>query len=197
MHKPAPTAHDVHPLLRDRWSPRAFSPEPLPDGALRSLLEAARWAPSAFNEQPWRFLVARREDPVEHARLVSCLNESNRRWAADAGALLLTAARTTRASNGASNRHALHDLGLAVALLTVQATAMGLGVHQMAGFSVEGARALYAIPLEFEPVTVVAVGLPGDPDALPDDLRERETAARVRHPQQAFVFAGTWGDPLA
>jgi nitroreductase len=196
MDKPAPIAHDVHELIRDRWSPRAFSKRPLRGAVLRSLLEAARWAPSCFNEQPWRFLVAHRDNQAEFERLLSCLDEKNQRWAKGAAVLMLSVARASFARNGKPNRHALHDVGLAVAQLTLQATALGLGVHQMAGFSAERARELYAIPAEFEPVAAIAVGYPGDPDALPGDLRERELGARSRHPHSAFVFAGTWGDPL-
>lgn len=196
MEKPAHTDHDVHALIRDRWSPRAFSPEPVTEAALGSLFEAARWAASCFNEQPWRFIVARRESAVEFDRLLSCVNETNRRWAGGAAVLALSVARTTFARNGKPNRHALHDVGLAAAQLTLQATALGLRVHQMAGFSLERARQLYAIPDEFEPVACLAIGRPGDPDQLPDDLRTRELAERSRTPQTEFVFAGTWGSPL-
>jgi nitroreductase len=196
MEKPAPTIHAVHELIRQRRSPRAFSSKPLGDAELRSLLEAARWAPSCFNEQPWRFVVARRESQAEFDRLLSCLDEKNRRWAKVAAVLILSVASKVFAKSGKANRHALHDVGLAVAQLTFQATALGLGVHQMAGFSTERARDRYGIPDEFEPVAVLAVGYPGNPDSLPDDLRERELAGRSRKPQPELAFAGEWGAPL-
>jgi len=177
MRKPASTDHQVHELIRERWSPRAFSHETVSDGQLLSLLEAARWAASCSNEQPWRFLVARRQDEAEFARLLSV-------------------ASTTFARTGTTNRHALHDVGLAAAQLTLQATALGLAVHQMAGFSTERARTLYAIPPEFEPVAAIAVGHPGDPDQLPDDLRAREVGVRSRRPLSDIVFTGAWGAPL-
>lgn len=196
MEKPAPTHHDVHELIRTRWSPRAFSGEPVSDAALRSVLEASRWAPSCFNEQPWRFIVARREDHAEFDRLLSCLSESNQRWAKNAAVLMISVAAKTFARNGKPNRHALHDVGLAAAQLTLQATALGLAVHQMAGFSTERARELFAIPELFEPVAAIALGYSGSPDALPDDLRERELAGRSRKPQRDFVFSGNWEAPL-
>ncbi len=169
---------------------------PVPEEALRSLFEAARWAPSCFNEQPWRFLVARRTDPEAHEKLLSCLSEGNQRWAKQAPVLALSVARTTFTRNGKPNRHAFHDVGLAVAQLTLQATTTGLVVHQMAGFDPERARRLHAIPEGFEPVAVLAIGYPGEPDDLPEDLRERERAARSRRPQREFVFTGSWGAPL-
>ena len=197
MEKPASTEHDVHDLIRRRWSPRAFSSQSVGDAELGSLLEAARWAASCMNEQPWRFIVARRENQVEFDRLLSCLNEGNQRWAQGAAVLILSVARQTFARNGKPNRHALHDVGLATAQLSLQATALGLAVHPMAGFSAAKARDLYAIPEEFEPVAALAVGYPGLPEDLPDDLRARELAERSRHPQTEFAFAGTWGEPLA
>lgn len=196
MEKPAPTEHEVYELIRRRWSPRAFSRAPIADATLRSLFEAARWAASCFNEQPWRFIVARREDDAAFARLASCLTESNQRWAESAAVLMLSLASRTFARNGEPNRHALHDVGLAAAQLTLQATALGLAVHQMAGFSSQRARELLAVPEAFEPVAMIAVGYPGDPDQLPEDLRQRELGGRLRRPQAEFVFSGTWGTPL-
>jgi len=196
MKKPAPTDHEVHELIRERWSPHAFSNRPLSDAHLRSMLEAARWAASCFNEQPWRFLVARREEEAEFARLLSCLAESNQSWAKDASALMLTVASTKFARGDKPNRWALHDVGLATAQLSLQATALGLAVHPMAGFSGERARELYAIPEDFECVAAIAVGHSVDVQDLPEDLREREMAARSRRPQSEFAFTGTWGEPL-
>jgi nitroreductase len=195
MTKAAPTEHDVHPLIRDRWSPRAFSGKPIEDAKLRSLLEAARWAASCFNEQPWRFIVAKREDGAAFEKLLSCLGEKNQTWAKHAGVLMISVARNTFTRNDKPNRHARHDVGLAVSQLTLQATALGLGVHQMAGFSSDRARELYAIPEGYDPVAAIAIGEVADPSTLPDDLEKRERAERSRRPQSELVFAGTWGEP--
>lgn len=197
MDKPAETVHPLHPLIRERWSPRAFSGLPIEDSALLLLLEAARWAPSCFNEQPWRFVVAKRQDEEAFQKLLSCLHESNQRWAGQAGVLLLATTRTSFSRNDQPNRHASHDLGLAVAQLSLQATALGLRVHQMAGFSGERARELYGIPDAYEPVTAIAVGHPGRPEDLPEDLRARETQRRERRPLAELAFAGVWGQALA
>lgn len=197
MEKPAPTEHDVHELIRKRWSPRAFSSKIVSDGELRSLFEAARWAASCFNEQPWRFIVTRRENQAEFDRLLSCLSENNQRWAKGAAVLMLSVASQAFAKNAKPNRHSLHDVGLAAAQLTLQATALGLAVHQMAGFSTERARELFAIPDVLEPVAAIAIGYPGNPDELSEDLRERELGERSRKPQSEFVFAGKWGAPLS
>jgi nitroreductase len=187
MRKPAETDHPVHELVRERWSPRAFADTPLAEGDLQSLLEAARWAPSSRNSQPWRFVVARREDEPAFASILGCLVEWNRGWAAGAAALVVACA-TTRDDKGRPLTHAWYDTGQAVAWLTVEATARGLAVHQMGGFSAEAARAAFALPEGLEAVTVIALGHPGDPGSLPEEYRAAESAPRVRRPLTRCCF---------
>ena len=193
MEKPAETRYPIHDLLRRRWSPRAFSERRVEPDTLRSLLEAARWAPSSNNEQPWSFIVATKDDPVEFGRLLSCLVESNIQWAQHAPVLMVSVARLTFEDDGKPNRHAFHDVGLAVANLIVQATALGLVVHQMAGIFPDKIRELYGIPEGYEAVAGIALGYPGDPQSLPDGLRKRELAPRERKHVTEFVFSGRWG----
>jgi len=195
MDNAADAAFPIHDLMRARWSPRAFSDRSVNSHELRSLLEAARWAPSCFNEQPWSFLVGRRGS-VAFDRLVSCLVEANQAWAGEAGALVLAVASRQFRRNGKPNRHAEHDLGLALGQFGLQATALGLATHQMAGFDVEAARESLKLPEGQEPYTMVAVGWPGEASSLPEALAERERAPRERRGQDEFVFAGEWGQPL-
>lgn len=193
MDKPAPSDYPIHELIQRRYSPRAFAPAEVSDADLASLIEAARWAPSCMNEQPWRFVVASRADPWAFSALLSCLDESNRRWADQAGALAFAIAKKTFTRNGKPNAYARYDTGQAVALLSVEATSRGLVVHQMAGFDASRATATLGLPADFEPVTAIALGPPGDPDQLPADLAERERAPRARKPQAELVFRGRFG----
>ncbi len=193
MEKPADAQYPIHELLRRRWSPRAFSDRRVEPDTLRSLLEAARWAPSSFNEQPWSFIVATKQDPAEYARLVSCLVEGNIQWAQHAPVLMVSVARLSFEEDGKPNRHAFHDVGQAVANLIVQATALGLVVHQMAGIHPDKVRELYGVPEQYDPVAAIALGYPGDPQSLPEKLRKRELAPRERKPVTEFVFSGCWG----
>ena len=193
MEKLAETQYPIHDLLRRRWSPRAFSDRRVEPDKLRSLWEAARWAASSFNEQPWSFIVATKEDEAEYARLLSCLVEGNIEWAQHAPVLMVSVARLSFEEDGKPNRHAFHDVGQAAANLTVQATALGLMVHQMAGILPDKIRELYGIPEGYEAVAGIALGYPGDPQALPERLRQRELAPRERKPLPEFVFTGHWG----
>ena len=193
MEKPAETQYPIHDLLRRRWSPRAFSDRRVDPAIMRSLLEAARWAPSSYNEQPWSFIVATKDDQAEFDRLLSCLVEGNIQWAQYAPVLMVSVARLYFEDDGKPNRHAFHDVGLAVANLIVQATALGLVVHQMAGIFPDKIRELYGIPEGYEAVAGIALGYPGDPQSLPEELRKRELAPRERKPLTEFVFSGRWG----
>ncbi|MFK7820712.1 MAG: nitroreductase family protein [Planctomycetaceae bacterium] len=193
MKKPAELDHPIHDLLAQRWSPVGFEPKPLPQAELCSCLEAARWAASAFNEQPWTFLVAQRENTAEFEKMLSVLVEANQAWAKNASVLLLTCANQQFIRNSKPNTAALHDLGLAVGNLSVEATARGLIVHQMKGFLPDKAREAYDVPEQIELVTAIALGYAADPETLPDDLKQRDLAERHRKPLAKFVFEGEWG----
>ena len=194
MEKPAPAHHPIHDLLSRRWSPRAFDARPVEAEKLACLFEAARWAPSSNNEQPWRFVVARKEEPQVYDRLFGCLKEGNQKWAHRAPVLILSAAKLTF-EDGTPNRHAYHDVGLAAENLVLQATALGLVSHQMAGYHLDRVRTEFGIPPDCDPVAVIAVGYPGNPALLDDRLRQREMKPRERSPVSAFVFSECWGHP--
>jgi len=193
MEKPAETAYPIHDLLRRRWSPRAFSERPVERDKLQSLFEAARWAPSSNNEQPWSFVMATKDDEAGYRRLFHCLKEGNKKWAVTAPVLALSVARLAFEDDGTPNRHAFHDTGMAVFSLVVQATALGLFVHQMAGYDVEKARKDLRIPKGHDPVAMLAIGYPGDPDQLPEPYRTREFHQRERKSIREFIFSAEWG----
>ena len=194
MNKPAETQFPIHELLSQRWSPRAFAERSVEPEKIQRLLEAARWASSCFNEQPWVFLMAAVDETAEHSQLVNCLAEGNRVWAQGAPLLMISLAKMHFDHNGKPNRHALHDVGLAVGNLVVQATAMDLVVHQMAGILPEIIGECFSVPSGYEPVTGLAIGYLGDPQALSSDMRERERAPRSRRRLEEFVFTKTWGE---
>jgi nitroreductase len=184
--------HPLHELIRNRWSPVAFDGRSISAEMLGSLLEAARWAPSSYNEQPWRYIIATRDDRAEFERLMSCLADSNAAWVKNASVLMLAVASLKFSRNGKPNRHAQHDVGLANENLVLQAEALGLAGHQMAGFDVTKCRVLYKIPDDFEPLTMIAVGYHATGPDVDEALRRREESPRSRKPLAEMVFTGSW-----
>jgi nitroreductase len=187
--KPQPRIeHPVHDLIRKRWSPRAFSDQPIARESVLALFEAARWAASANNEQPWRFIYAAKGEDERYSKLFDCLGEYNQVWAASAPVLILTLVKTHFSGSDRPNKWALHDLGLALGNLTIQAAALDLYGHNMGGFSAEKAKQHFNLPDGIEPVTMIAVGYLGDPEQLPEPLKERELAQQQRKSIEELLF---------
>lgn len=190
--KRAPEVEGVLPAIHERWSARSFDGREVSSAVLRKVFEAARWAASSNNEQPWRFVVGRRGDGT-WKKIYETLVGFNRTWAHRAPVLIVGAAATRFSKNGAENRFALYDLGAASSYLTLEAAALGLTTHQMAGFDQEAARKAFAIPDEYAIGAVIALGYQDEPAALGDAvLIERETAARTRKALDEIVFS-EWG----
>ena len=180
----------VDPMFPGRWSPRAFDPKPLPEETVASLFEAARWAPSCFNDQPWLFVYG--TDPEEREVFLQVLAEGNRVWAGSAPFLAVVFARTAFAHSGKPNRWAPFDCGAAWVSLALQARAMGLYAHGMAGFSREKAYGLLGVPEEdYEAMAAIAVGRYGDRDALPDEIKENEQP-NTRKPLSQVAVKGVF-----
>ena len=191
--------HDVLDVIRRRWSPRAFDPaRDVAADELWRLFEAARWAPSSYNEQPWRFIVCRRDvDAEAYQALFESLISKNQSWAQMAPVLALVCVRATLERNESPNTHSWYDTGQAVGFLTLQATSQGLSIRQMQGFDAERARAACDVPSPFEPAVAIAIGYAGAPEVLTHDAhRVAETSPRQRRPASQFVFAGRWGVEL-
>lgn len=195
MEKPFPAEQPILEILARRWSGRAIDPDrPVSRETVLTLIEAARVAPSCFNEQPWRFLVFDGGGALEEAR--SCLTEGNA-WAKKAPLLLLSASAERWKRDGSPNRYGQHDVGMASENLALQAIAEGLVVHFMAGFDAEKARDLFAIPPDFTPMAMAAIGYPGRVEELPPKLQEKERAPRRRSPIAEIAFSGRWGEPFS
>ena len=196
--KLAATPHTLQRLIQHRWSPLGLDRERNIDSAtLLSILEAGRWAASSSNLQPWRFIVARREDEAEFQKLLSVIREGNQPWAQHAAVLMIAVAHKYRGP-GVTNRHAAYDLGQAMAQMVLQALDLGVYVHQMGGFYPDKAREQYQIPDEYEPYTAVAMAYRTTKlDHLGEGHRQREAAQRERRNLADMVFSGVWAQPAA
>jgi nitroreductase len=180
--------HRIEALFLKRWSPRAMSGEPISEEEMLTLFEAARWAPSTYNEQEWRFLYARRETP-QWPSFFDLLVEGNQAWCEKAALLVVILAHKVFAKNGKPNPVHVFDSGLAFENLALQGTAMGLVVHGMQGFDFDKARTALGVPDDYAVCAMFAVGQPGDPNDLPEAMREREIPSD-RKPVSEIICEG-------
>jgi nitroreductase len=168
-------------LIKERFSPYEFTDQPITKEDLNTLFDAAGKAASAFNEQPWRFVYALREDEAAFKNIHECLVEGNQGWAENVAALVITVVSKNFAKNGSKNTVRKHDLGLAVGNLTVQAQAMGIHLHQMAGIIPQNAIDKLNIPEGYEPVTAIALG-----------YYDGESGVKERMAVKEIAFSGSW-----
>ena len=194
--KRADTTQAIHPVLINRWSPRAFSERPIEKEKIDQMFEAARWSPSASNEQPWRFIVGLKGDET-YQKIFDTFVEFNQLWAVTAPVLVLTVGYTKSLKNpDLPNPTYTYDVGQAVAHLSFQAHADGLYVHQMAGFDAKKAEEVFNVPADFKVLTAFAAGYIGNPEILHPNLKEMEYSKRVRRPISETVFTGKFGESL-
>jgi nitroreductase len=182
-------------IIQERWSPYAFSPAPVEEFKLKAMFEAAGYAPSCNNEQPWLFVYTTRQDQKTFSEYIGFLNESNQIWAKEAYAIVISMARTKFSRNGKINRYAMHDTGMAVTNLLLQALAMDLYVHQMGGFSLEMVREYFSLDENIEPAAVMAVGYLGDGYSLPPELLKRDEKRRPRKSVNEYAFKNSLSLP--
>ncbi len=186
MSTEATSQSPIHELLVKRTSPHTFDSRPVSKEDLLALFEAARWSASAGNEQPWSYIVATREEPDEFERMLSCVAEVNLPWASLAPVLLIGCVRLHLGHGGGPYPTAEHDLGLASANLVFEATARGLGVHQMTRIDRDEIRRLYGVPNHIGVVSALAIGY------FPEESQATTGAHRSRKPLNTFVFSGVW-----
>lgn len=196
--KHATTSVNIHELIAQRWSPRSFDPNKVVSrDDLLALMEAARWAPSCFNDQPWRFVICDKSaDSESWQTAFSLLAEKNQLWAKNAPVLILAVATSKFSHNGSPSRWGMYDTGAASMSLCLQATALGLIVHQMGGYDAVKAREVFGLPDDCTPLAMMAVGYQAEADLLADDFKEQETGPRSRAPLAERFYAGRWGESV-
>ena len=182
-------AHDVEPLLVERWSARAMSGESLTDAELHRLFEAARWAPSSYNLQPWTFVYAKRDTPA-WSRMFDTLVEFNQYWVHQAAVLITVVSKTVDADGKPTRTHSF-DCGAAWQNIALQGTKIGLVVHGMQGFDYAQAAQVLAVPNDHQIEAMIAVGRPGPIDAMSERLQEREKPSE-RRPITELVREGSF-----
>jgi nitroreductase len=175
-------------IIQERWSPYAFSSAPVEEFKLKAMFEAAGYAPSCNNEQPWQFVYVTQEDKEIFNDYLEFLSEGNKIWVKNAYAIVISLARTKFSYNNKPNRWAFHDTGMAVSNLLMQALALDVFVHQMAGYSIEKVKEYFKLGDDIDPVAMMAVGYLGDGSNLSPELLKRDETRRPRKPVTEFVY---------
>jgi nitroreductase len=179
---------DVFPLIRERWSPRAFSTQAVEEYKILSLLEAARWSPSASNEQPWRFVVGRKGDE-KYQKIYEALDDWNKKWIQEIPpVLVLNLAKKHTMHSGRVNPTAEYDLGQAVFAMVLEAFHLGMIAHEMSGFDHPKMLELLGLSDEYEPVSVTVFGYHGDDKQLPEYYYKQEHRIRERKPIEDLLL---------
>jgi nitroreductase len=186
--------YPIDPFFADRWSPRSFLPEPISEGDLQAIFEAARWAPSSYNNQPWRFLYARRDTPA-WPLFLNLLVEQNQVWAKNASVLVLIISNTQFDHNGKPSPTHSFDAGAAWQNLALQAWLKGYATHGMQGFDYEAAQKVLEIPNDFKVEAMIALGKEGPKEALPPEIQEREKPS-PRRPLNETIAEGKFSSAL-
>ena len=182
--------HPINPLILNRWSPRSMTGEELKDEDIMSLFEAARWAPSSYNNQPWRFIYAKRK--TEHwDRLFNLLAEGNKTWARNSALLVVVISRKKFEYSEKPARTYQFDAGSAWANLALEAYSRGIVAHGMQGFDYEKARADLGIPNDFEVMAMIAIGKKAAKEILPPELQEKEKLSD-RKPLKDIIMEGIY-----
>ena len=182
-------------IIQERWSPYSFSSNDVEEFKLKAMFEAAGYAPSCNNEQPWMFIYSTQQNRQIFNDYLGFLAESNKVWAKDAYALIISLARTKFSLNGKRNRYAYHDTGMAVANLLLQALAMDIYVHQMGGFSIEKVKEYFKLDEDIEPVAIMAVGYMGEGSLLSPALLKRDEKRRPRKSVNEYAFKNSLYNP--
>lgn len=182
--------HSIHPLILGRWSPRAMTGESISDETVMALFEAARWAPSCYNEQPWRFIYAKKGTPAWDT-IFALMVPFNQQWAKNAALLGVVISHKVFARNGKPIETHSFDTGAAWMLLSLEGCARGLVVHGMQGFDYKKAKNDLHVPDDYQVEAMFAVGVQASKDTLPKEMQEGETPSS-RNPVSTFAFEGTF-----
>jgi nitroreductase len=165
--------YPISNIFLNRWSSRALSNEPVINEQLMKLFEAARWAPSSYNEQPWRFIYTRKGTPTWDS-LLGLMLPINQIWAKNAPVFVVLISKTFFDRNTKPSHTHTFDAGAAWMSLALQGSIDGLVIHAIADFDYEKAQAFLNLPPEFKIEIIIAIGNPGNKEALPAELQIRE-----------------------
>ena len=156
---------DVADAVKARRSVRKYKSTPVPEEALKKVLNAARLAPSAANLQPWKFVIVMDEDVKR--QLAAACNSMN--WISRAPIVIVACANmdVAIAMIGGYMNSAPVDVAIALTQMSLVATSEGLGTCWIGAFKEEKVAALLNIPKDCRVVSVMTLGYPDEAPGNP------------------------------
>jgi nitroreductase len=180
LKKPAETSAELHPLIRDRWSPRIFDPSyKMSSDEAASLGEAFRWSPSSSNQQNWHLVILRSGTDLFGQMSESGLKGFNQAWAPQGSAYAVLLADTKFDGEPRNQGGTFFDVGLAASQLVTQSEAMGLKAHFMGGINHDVVSDIVGAKNR-EVICVIAIGKQGTIENHSPELVQREVEKRTR-----------------
>ena len=182
-------------IIQSRWSPYAFSRQPIEEFKIKAMFEAAGHAPSCCNEQPWMFAFATCDEEKAFNDYLDFLDDEDKAWAKNAYMLIMAFARKTFSANGQLNRFALYDTGMAVANMALQAVTFDIYVHQVGSFSTEKVTKYFNYNDNIEAITIMAAGYLGDGSDIPANILQKDETKRLRKQVNEYAFRNKLYNP--
>jgi nitroreductase len=151
-------------LLKERYSVRNYSTQPIENEKLNMVLEAARLAPSAVNYQPVRLYVV-----MEKGKLSDIKGCYHREWIKNAPVVIVAVGLHSVAWKRGSDLKDSTDIDTAIAIdhMTLQATELGLGTCWVCNFDVDKCRKILELNQDEEPIALLPIGYPADVNTSP------------------------------
>ncbi|MFD2036288.1 nitroreductase family protein [Belliella marina] len=187
--------NEFEELVKNRWSPRAFSDKEITKDEMSSIFNAGKQVATSYNEQPWKFLLVQKGEE-SYKKLLHCLDDFNRKWAGEAPYLGIALSKRNFDGNLKENPHYTYDTGAFMAVASLAAFDLGIFIHQMAGFSEQKVQEQFAIPERYRPITLFAMGRHGKTEDLPEEIKKKESAHSSRKKLQEFLFRDQWDNPF-
>ena len=164
-------------LITERYSVRAYKPDPVSQDVLHQVLEAARLAPTAANCQPFQIIVIHTAGREAELRRIY-----HRPWFVQAPLILCACGVPAQGWVRSEDKRRYLDVDVAIVMdhLILSASDLGLGTCWIAAFNAKAAREILHLPDDVEPLIFTPLGYPADQPG-PKERKPLEELVRYEH----------------
>jgi len=161
-------------LIEERYSVRAYKPDPVEDDKLQKVLQAARLAPTAANRQPFQLLVIHTQGREEGLKRVY-----GKDWFVQPPLVICACGIPDRGWTRRDGKSYVDvDVAIVMDHLILAAANEGLGTCWIGAFDPAAAREVLGLPDDVEPIAFTPLGYPAD---QPRSKKRRSLSDLVRY----------------